>query len=244
MDGVNSTDVTIDESFENAGDTQVMTADPLDHIRTTYDMVAERYAKELAGEMLARPIERGMYLSFAELARSVGKGPIGDIGCGPGLIAKHLASHGLEMTGIDISPTMIALARQHFPEGDFRVGSMHQLPFPTNAWAGAVSIWATLHSDAEARGATFAELGRCVRRDGYLLHSFFISAPDQPPGSVYKMEKWFDYQVSLPTYFVDVATTRAELKKAGFVVQASLIREPLVSTELPARRCYLFAQRK
>lgn len=239
--GVNTTDITLDEAIE---ETRITAIEPINQIRTSYDMVAERYANELAGDMLARPIERGMYLAFAEMAHTVGKGPVGDIGCGPGHISQHLSTLGHEMVGIDISPAMIQLARARFPQGQFWVGSMQQLPFPTSAWIGAISIWATLHSDATARAETFRELARCVRRDGYLLHSFFISAPDQPPGSVYRMEKWFDYTVSLPTYFVDIRVATAELAKAGFTVQASLIREPLVSTELPARRCYLLAQRK
>jgi SAM-dependent methyltransferase len=243
--GVNSMDITFDEALDGPNDhTRITTIGPLDQIRTSYDMVAERYANELADEMLARPIERGVYLAFAELAQTLGKGPVGDIGCGPGHISKHLSTLGLEMLGIDISPTMIELARARFPAGKFWIGSMQQLPFPTSSWNAAISIWATLHCDAPARMETFHELARCVRRDGYLLHSFFISAPDQPPGSMYRLEKWFDYTVSLPTYFVAVDVATAELKKAGFTVQATMIREPLVSTELPTRRCYLLAQRK
>lgn len=240
-----SADLTIDEDLP-----EVTRITSIDHIQATYDMVAERYANELAGEMLARPIERGMYLAFAELAASVasaggaGNGPVGDIACGPGHISDHLrATYGLDMVGIDISPAMISIARQRFPAGQYWIGSMHELPFPSASWTSAISIWATIHSDAEGRGKTFRELARVIKKGGYLLHSFFISAPDQPPGSVYKMEKWFDYEVSLPTYFVAVDVATAELKKAGFSALASLIREPLVSTELPARRCYLLAQR-
>jgi ubiquinone/menaquinone biosynthesis C-methylase UbiE len=237
-------DITLDEAIEDNTDaTRITRIEPIDQIRTSYDMVAERYANELADEMLARPIERGVYLAFAELALTLGKGPVGDIGCGPGHISKHLSTLGLEMVGIDISPAMISIARERFPAGKFWIGSFQQLPFPTSSWNGAVSSWATLHADAPARMQTFSELARCVKRDGYLLHSFFISAPDQPPGSVYRMEKWFDYTVSLPTYFVAVDVATAELKKAGFTVQAMTIREPLVSTELPTCRCYL-AQRK
>ena len=243
-----SLDLTLDEGIDredqdDAGQTRITSWKPIDHIRTTYDLVAERYSNELADEMLARPVERGLLLAFAELAASCGAGPVGDIGCGPGHIAQHLAGLGLDMVGIDISPAMIAVARSRFPAGQFWIGSMQQLPFPTNAWTSAVSIWATLHSDAEARGQTFRELSRVVRRGGYLLHSFFISAPDQPPGSVYRLERWFDFTVALDTYFVGIDEATAELTANGFKVSATLVREPLVSTELPARRCYLLAQR-
>ena len=40
-----------------------------------------------------------------------------DLGCGPGFpVAAHLQAHGLKVTGVDSSPTMISLCRQHLPD--------------------------------------------------------------------------------------------------------------------------------
>jgi ubiquinone/menaquinone biosynthesis C-methylase UbiE len=231
---------SIDEEMTHVANWQ-----PVDKVRTSYDIVAEKYASELADPMLARPLEKGMLLAFAELVREVGEGPVGDVGCGPGHIAQYLtAAYGLRVIGIDVSAAMIEQARKRFPAGDFRIGSMFELPIPTAAWTGAVSLWATLHSSGAERALVLRELHRVVRDGGYILHSFYVSAPDQPEGSVYHLQKWFGYQVDLTTYFVSIEDMAAELDKGGFDVVAALVREPMSPHELPARRCYMLGKRR
>jgi SAM-dependent methyltransferase len=217
---------------------------PVEKIRTSYDIVAEKYATELADDMVARPLERGMLLAFSELIVALGEGVIGDVGCGPGHIAKHLATLGVRSVGFDVSVAMIAQARLKFPAGDFRVGSMLELPVPTATWLGAVALYSTLHSNKEDRAVTYREIARVVRPGGYLLHGFYVSGPDQPPGSVYHLERWFGLKVDLPTYFVAIDDAAVEMDTGGFEVIAALVREPLMKTELPARRCYMIGKRR
>lgn len=74
----------------------------LDDTRTSYDAVAALYA-ELVTDMLGtRPLERAMLAAFAELAG--GRGPVADLGCGPGHLTAHLRSLGLDVFGLDLSP--------------------------------------------------------------------------------------------------------------------------------------------
>ena len=238
---------TIDDSFEASEGTEVTHIaqwEPVDKIRTSYDIVAERYATELADDMIARPFERGMFLAFSELVGKQGEGVVGDVGCGPGHIAKHLTNLQLRVVGFDVSVAMIEQARLKHPDGKFYVGSMFELPAADNAWIGAVSIYATLHTNAEDRARAFAELRRVIQPGGYFLHSFFISAPDQPEGSTYHLQKWFGHAVDLPTYFVSIEDGSAEMDRAGFDVMAALVREPMNTTELPTRRCYMLGKRR
>jgi SAM-dependent methyltransferase len=51
-----------------------------------------------------------------------------DLGCGMGEpIARYLIEHGCIVTGVDSSPTMIALCRQRFPQHDWTVADMRGL---------------------------------------------------------------------------------------------------------------------
>lgn len=224
--------------------TSVVEISALDLIRTSYDQVAERYAKELADDMMTRPLERGLMLSFSDLVQALGDGIVGDVGCGPGHVAKHLATLGVRTVGFDISGAMIDQARKKFPTGDFRIASMMELPVPTSAWLGAVALYSTLHSNPEERARTYRELARVVQPRGYVLHAFYVSAPDQPPGSTYRLERWFGMKVDLPTYFVAIDDAAAEMSEGGFEVLAALVREPMSTGELPARRCYMLGQRR
>ena len=50
-------------------------------------------------------------------------GRVLDLGCGPGSISKYLLERGLnlQVVGVDAAPSMIALARENCPSGDFHV---------------------------------------------------------------------------------------------------------------------------
>src|SRR3954454_24353372 len=54
-----------------------------------------------------------------------------DVGCGAGLLAEPLARLGAKLTGIDASPEVIAVAREHAAamrlEIDYRVGDVQEL---------------------------------------------------------------------------------------------------------------------
>jgi SAM-dependent methyltransferase len=232
---------TIDDDSEQ---THLADWGPLDKVRTSYDVVAEKYAHELADDMVKRPLERGMFVAFAELVAALKPGVVGDVGCGPGHVAKHLAGLGLDVFGIDVSAAMIAQARAKFPEGKFHLGSMFELPVADGAWIGAVSLYASLHFNSDQRAQAFRELARVVRGGGFVLHGFYVEAPDQPSGSVYHLEKWFGHKVDLDAYFVSIEDGAVEMDRAGFEVVAALVREPMSTNELPTRRCYMLGKRR
>jgi ubiquinone/menaquinone biosynthesis C-methylase UbiE len=121
---------------------------------------------------------------------------------------------------------------------------MFELPFTSGAWTGAVLRYATLHCNAGEREVALRELRRVVRPGGFVMHSFYESAPDQPVGSVYHLQSWFGYAVDLHTYFVSIEDAAGELDRAGFEVYAALVREPLFTNELPARRCTIVGKRR
>jgi SAM-dependent methyltransferase len=51
-----------------------------------------------------------------------------DLGCGSGSpVAKHMAEHGLHVTGVDSSPTLISLCRERLPDHEWLVGDMRLL---------------------------------------------------------------------------------------------------------------------
>jgi trans-aconitate methyltransferase len=51
-----------------------------------------------------------------------------DLGCGSGSpVAQHMAERGLEVTGVDSSPTLISLCRERLPDHEWLVGDMRSL---------------------------------------------------------------------------------------------------------------------
>jgi SAM-dependent methyltransferase len=62
---------------------------------------------------------------------SVRSGRIVELGCGSGLLAKHLSVAGYEVLGFDVSPAMIMLARRRAPRARFRVADLQSLRLPS-----------------------------------------------------------------------------------------------------------------
>ena len=52
-----------------------------------------------------------------------------DIGCGAGGAVQLAAARGAQVSGIDASENLLAIARERTPSGDFHVGDLELLPF-------------------------------------------------------------------------------------------------------------------
>jgi ubiquinone/menaquinone biosynthesis C-methylase UbiE len=148
------------------------------------------------------------------------------------------------MLGLDASTGMITVARERYPDLEFRVGTFAALGVPDGAWAGAVAAYSIIHVEPDDRPAAYAELARAVTPGGWLLLTFHTSEPGKfSAGSVEHIDQWWGYPVSLDFHFLDADEAVADLARAGFVVMARTDREPWPDVEAPTRRCHLLAQR-
>ena len=57
-----------------------------------------------------------------------------DVGCGADRFCRMAADRGARVSGIDATPALIEIARERIPDGDFQVGDMEQLPWPSDAF--------------------------------------------------------------------------------------------------------------
>jgi SAM-dependent methyltransferase len=56
-----------------------------------------------------------------------------DVGCGSGLFCRMAADAGARVTGIDAAESLVEIAQERVPEGEFRVGDLQFLPFADDA---------------------------------------------------------------------------------------------------------------
>ncbi len=87
-----------------------------------------------------------------------------DVGTGPGLVAEAAALRGCSVTGIDISPQMLDIARERVPDAEFHEGSAESLPFANDAFDAVVGNFVVLHLGHPERLAT--EAARVLRPGG------------------------------------------------------------------------------
>jgi SAM-dependent methyltransferase len=187
--------------------------------REGYDANAQRYADSIRDSMRDRPMERAMLGAFAELVKAAGPGPVADLGCGPGYLTDHLHGLGLDAFGIDLSPAMVALARETYPHLRFEQGLMAELDLPDGALAGILSRASIIHTPPERVPATFAEFFRVLAPGGHLLLDF---PADDHPGQAARS---YDHKIALAyTWLPDRIADL--LRGLGFAEIGRMVREP------------------
>ena len=198
-----------------------------DHVaaaRAVYDASADRYVEFVGTEISATteaPVDRSMLTTFVDLVTAGTSARVADVGCGPGRVAAFLASHGLDVVGVDVSTAMLAAARIAHPDISFEEGRLDDLPIDDGSLAGVVSWYSIISTPAECLGDAFTEFERVLRPGGYLLVAF--QAGDGEP--VHRTDA-YGTALSLTNFRHRLGDVTARMEDAGLEVRATALREP------------------
>jgi ubiquinone/menaquinone biosynthesis C-methylase UbiE len=141
-------------------------------VAQNYDAATETYAERFAGELAHKPFDRIM---LQWLAARAAKGPICDLGCGPGQVAVFLSKQGSEALGLDLSLQMVAHARRLHPGLRFdQVNTLAMQAIADNSLGGIAAFYSIIHLARETVPKALAEMQRVLRKDGELLLTFHI----------------------------------------------------------------------
>lgn len=136
-------------------------------VRDSYDRAADNYVAMEMGEVGPHPWLRAALGAFAENVR--GLGPVLDVGCGPGHITAHLAGLGLDVSGVDLSPQMVAHARRRFPEQRFSVSSATELELAEASFGGILGWWSLFNLPRPALAAVVRSFAQALVPGGQFL---------------------------------------------------------------------------
>ncbi|HVG21193.1 MAG TPA: class I SAM-dependent methyltransferase [Blastocatellia bacterium] len=212
-----------------------MDQEKLKNLRTSYDRVAEEYTRRMFDELTHKPLDRKLLDRFASSIQ--GRGPVCDIGCGPGHVARYLHERQVNVFGIDISAGMVERARELNPGIEFRQGDMLALDIEDEAWGGAVAFYSIINIPRDEVVTALRELNRVMRSGGVLLLAFHIGE-----GLIHRGE-WWGEQVSVDFNFFRPEEVEGYLREAGFVIEEVIERGPYEGVEYASRRAYIFGRK-
>lgn len=147
----NKTDTTDFEAMERAGWAD---ADIAQGYASTFDRATRHVASALAGHVGAGP---GQHIL--------------DFCTGHGVVASALVAQGAKVTGLDFSPTMIALAKAALPEAAFVEGDAMDMPFGDANFEAATAGFGVPHLPDPSKG--MAEVARVMKPGGRLAVSIW-----------------------------------------------------------------------
>ena len=189
--------------------------------RRAYDTVAATYAEVLSDTSFEASEDLAMVQQFVD---AIEKRParILDAGCGAGRMIPYLQSlsNELHVTGSDLSPAMITIARVTNPNSEFVVADSAALPFEADQFDGLLAWYSIIHTSPEGLDAVFAEFARVLRPGGLLLLGF------QSGQGVRRISQAYGLDVELDAVLHETADVFDRLGGAGFAVETVLDRTP------------------
>lgn len=185
--------------------------DALD-VPRAYDLIAQKFFAE-------RPtvLREKKYLDLALAGVPIGAAIL-DLGCGTGRpIAEELIRRGYDVTGVDGSAQMLAIARRNLPSAQLIHARMEEVEL-ANTFSAAI-VWDSLfHVHRDHHPAIYAKLARWLQPGGRLLLS---SGGSEDAGFTSEMfGETFFYSSWTPLKVVEL------LEAAGFVVEVCEVDQP------------------
>lgn len=118
-------------------------------------------------------------------------GLVVDLACGSGILAQRVSDAGYEVLGIDISASMITLARQRVPRATFRVESLLTAAIPPCIAVTAIGecfnyLFDRRHSRKQV-AKTFRRVHGALMPGGLFLLD--VAGPGRAPGGAYQVNR-------------------------------------------------------
>lgn len=205
---------------------ETITADTITaRTRALYEQVADTYAEWLPDTSFEAGVDLALIRDLVEqlAARSTdGRVEVLDAGCGTGRLIGYLRSlgDGVEPTGADLSPAMLAHARAAHPGVEFVEADLASLPFPDERFDGVVAWYSIIHTPPHALPRVFGELRRVLRPGGLLLLGYQAGVGERIRAGAY------GHDVELLAFLHSTPYVSAALEAAGLGVELTLDRAP------------------
>ncbi len=207
--------------------------DHLEPLQASYDAVAEEYVRRISQELEGKPIDRALLDRFA--ARLAGQGPVWDLGCGPGHVARYLLDRGVTVAGLDLSAALVACAKQLNPTISFKQGDFRRLPVLDHTLAGIVAFYSIIHLSRQEVKPTLVEWRRAIKVGGLLLLAVHLGE------EALHLDEWWGHRVSVDFAYFQTPELIGYLEAAGWHIEETTERDPYPGVETQTRRVYILA---
>ena len=161
-----------------------------------------------------------------------------DVGCGTGVpTARRLAAAGHRVSGIDISPVMIELARANVPEADFTVADILDVPIDPGMFDAATAFFSLLMLRRDDIPKALEALHDAIAPAGHLLLGMVEADLDDTP------IPFVGHTIRVSGYPIDTLVTL--VNKAGFTVETQKTEtyEPDSEAAPPEVQQFLYCHR-
>ena len=196
--------------------TETTTIDPKRVVADGYDRIAARY---LAWSGLRPSAARRRALAVADETIPPGADVL-ELGCGAGIPMTQTLARGRRLTGVDISATQIALARENVPDASFRQADMTTIDFAGGSFDAVVAFYSLTHVPRDELAGLLVRIRDWLRPGGVFIGSFGV---EDDPGGI--ESDWLGVDMYFSQFSARV--NRRLVAEAGFAIEsAEVLTEP------------------
>jgi SAM-dependent methyltransferase len=190
--------------------------DPKQIVAAGYDAMAERY---LAWSDLRPSAARLRALDLARELIPLGTDVL-DLGCGAGIPMTATLAQGRRVTGVDISASQIALARDNVPSATFIQADVTTVDLPSSSFDAVVAFYSLTHVPRAEHAALFGRIRSWLRPGGLLVASLGVEdAPDEVEADWLGVDMFFSH--------FSARVNRRLVTDAGLLIErADVVTEP------------------
>ncbi len=149
-----------------------------------------------------------------------------DAGCGQGTPVLNRVPAGVDAVGVDLSTSMLGLARQRADAALVR-GDLTRLPVAADAVDAVTALHSVIHVPVSEHPAVFQEFARVLRPGGRL----YLTAATGEDGWSGANEDWLGSGELMAWSFPGIDRTRGQLREAGFRVTAERVLDDTVADD-------------
>ena len=162
-----------------------------------------------------------------------------DLGCGPGSFSSHILSRfpAAKITGVDISSSMIDLAKEAVPQGDFRCVNILDADFDDAEFDAVLLSFCIVHLNHQETCSVVENAARFLKKDGMLYISFMEGKADG-----YEKTSFSDDEIFF--HYHNEKDILSVLEEKGFDVIKRFSQDYTESDGTITKDVFIFAEKK
>ena len=202
-------------------------------VKDCYNRTAQQYAQTYLNELEGKPFDRNLLDRFSAMLPQ--NGVIYDFGCGSGHTTRYLHKKERQtVVGLDFAENAIQLARQNFPQIDFRVDDILHSRLPEGSADGIVAFYAIVHFSYSEVERALSEWRRLLKQGGICIFSFHCGIES------IDVQDFLGVTGANATWnFFDADRVVEISERCGFKVDEALVRFPYRGQEHESKRAYV-----